>query len=106
MLGDNLKISAIMAGRSLDVTLLFEGLREIKLRIALQRSTRDGTLPAVDGFFGMAESLGEQAIIHESIDILRRAQNKLAVKRIGVRIAAGNDQAAGIRFLNGEIRQH
>ena len=88
-----------MAGGRLQFTTLFEGLREIKLRVALQRIGGDSALPTVHSFFGMAEALREETVIDESVGILRRTGEELAIQRIGIGIASRDDQAASVLLL-------
>jgi hypothetical protein len=103
MFGDDLQVSVVMACSSLHFAPPIEELREVKLRIALQRVSGDSTLPTVDGFVGVAEPLGQETIVDEGVGVLGRSTKQVLVQRIGVRIAPRNDKGASVGFLLAEI---
>src|SRR5271156_3434212 len=55
--GDDSYVGAVMASGSLQLPLLIESLRDVKLRVGLCRVRVDGALPAVDSLFVVAQAM-------------------------------------------------
>ncbi len=96
---DDLQIHAIVPRRSLQLTLLIEHLRKIKLRVGLSRIDVDRALPVVHRLFVMPEAMRQHSIIDQSVGVSWPAGDNLLELRIRIGVVARFNQAASIGLL-------
>src|SRR5271163_4385650 len=92
-----------MTSRGRRLASLIESCREIEVSVRLIGVHGYGFFPRIHGLFGMAESRGENSVIHQSIWIAREEVEHLPVALIRVAVPAVLQQSQTQGLLRAHI---